>query len=592
MRQIKRVFSDVKKYGIHSILVRYFICIALVVMLPTILISSCIYIFYNKLAMNEMVTERKENLEMKKKMTEVFFENVIINIHEMSRNKSVTDFMQEPASGKKGAYNKSNMVSTLTDVIGKVIAVNYISADVSIYSEKNENLFLLSKGIVNNAEFEKKIFEYSEFDLTFNVYPAEQNNYILISNKIKDENNTYIGLVTIYIPIGDLEDYIASRDNNSDLYIVDSKGNIIFSTNINNIRKNIKQMYFYNDSLDSTEDVVYDCVRNGETYTIVKTSTKYNSRNYISVVSNQRYKEKTYVILRFIIVSLAFIIFVGLGLSIFISVRLYIPVYEVVHMINRTNSLAGELSEVDGKNEIMYIISHLGLSVDEIEKLKLQVDEKVEMLNKANSKALQMQINPHFIHNALEVINWKIISLAGFENEASEMIISLAKMMRYALETEHSIVTVDEEMENLRAYLNFQKVRLKDKVDIRIDIPKNIGHYSIVKLSLQPMLENVFSHGIKGIKRKGIIDICAVEKSDCIEFYIRDNGVGIAENEAEKIRERLKNEYIMEKNQIGIANVNQRIKIIFGDSYGVKLQSHEEGNTVFLLTIPKIEQKQ
>ena len=528
---------------------------------------------------------------MKKSITELLFENVMVTMQEISRNSVTIEYFKDEGN-TLSVYDIYIMSEMLETNISKSISFSDLVSDVSLYSPNRKGSFRLGVGIISHNAVEKRIFEENDLDLSIDTYDDGNNTYILVYNRIIDTKNNAEGLITVYLNAAKVKDYLIDHAQfNDNLYIVDSAGETLFSMNLNDIGKPLEKLFFYKEYISESSHHDYDFMINGMSYTVLESMSDYNSRRYILVSSNNDYQQKTAVILNYIFVFVLITFILSLVVAFVLSMRLYIPISELLLSVKDNRYLYSDVIENSKENEILYIMSHLDLSARELENLKKQLDEKVKLLNRANSKVLQMQINPHFMYNALTAVNWKIIGLAGLENEASAMIYSLANMMRYALETEHSIVTISNETENVKAYLKFQKIRFKDKLETRCDIPESIGNYSIIKLSLQPLIENAFSHGLKKIQGVGTVSVSATEEDNRIIFRIEDNGVGIEDSKALLIKERLKSEYTMKENQIGIANVNQRIKLVYGEQYGVELVSYHPGNTVFTVTIPKIRQK-
>lgn len=591
MKYVKKMVADTLQYGIHSLLVKYLIVIAVTVIIPAIVISLSVSMFYEDYVYRESTEEKQETLQMNKKMTELVFENAMMTVREISVSSAVDEFLKKTSPETvQDMYKMYETVDTLSETIAERIASNTVITDVCVYSVYGNDMFFLSKGIVDKKMQEKIIIPEDADDLSVKHH-NNGDEYILVSNRVRNKENEVIGGVVLYISNANIEKYTDDSRNENNLIVADKKGNIIYAKNSNMLGKNLKEQSFYDKQLEESSDVFYECEIDKEPYRIIKTSTTHSVRNYIFLVSNKVYLEKLTDIKSFMYIALMITLLISLVVAVFLSIKLYMPIYEIVNKIRKTDGLSRGIIDKISKNEILHIISHFDFNIKETERLKTQLDEKIALLNNANLKVLQMQINPHFMHNALDSINWKAIRSMGFDNDVSKMILLLAKLMRYTFENTDMMVSVGKEIENIEAYLEFQKIRLKDKMEISINIPENIKKFSIIKLSLQPIVENIFSHGIKGIDYVGKITISAIEKEEQIELEIRDNGLGMKDKEAERVKERLKNDYTMKSEQIGIANVNQRIKLIFGDKYGIGLRSYSVGNTVFVITIPKIGQE-
>ncbi len=193
-------------------------------------------------------------------------------------------------------------------------------------------------------------------------------------------------------------------------------------------------------------------------------------------------------------------------------------------------------------------------------------------------KALNAQLNPHFIYNTLNIINWTC--LEGNLEATSRMIVNLSRMLQYTSHHEGLFETLENDIEWLKRYLYIMQIRFADKFDVILDIPEEFMQLSVPKLFLQPFVENALLHGFADIKEKGLLEIHAEYEGDDVVFYVEDNGCGMTQ---QKIKE------IMNGNpdSIGIANVNQRIKILYGKEYGVECSSQMGEGTSIKIKIRK-----
>lgn len=207
---------------------------------------------------------------------------------------------------------------------------------------------------------------------------------------------------------------------------------------------------------------------------------------------------------------------------------------------------------------------------------------EIEIANKnerdAELKALQAQINPHFLYNTLDIIHWMTDS-----PEISNIINNLGKFFRLSLSGGRSVILVQEEIEQVRAYMNIQNIRFKSKFTFIEEIDSKVHEYSMLKLILQPLVENSLLHGLKYMKTGGIIKLYCRMEDDKLAFYIEDNGTGV---DIERIN------YILEGNEnksgYGIKNVNERIKLKYGQQYGLYYSNLEGEGTRVKVIIPII----
>ena len=246
-----------------------------------------------------------------------------------------------------------------------------------------------------------------------------------------------------------------------------------------------------------------------------------------------------------------------------------------------TQVMGGDLTvrlaaELNG-DELDVIACHFN---EMCEKLDLHIQKsylaEIEQKN-AEMSALQSQINPHFLYNTLDSIIWMIQS--GEYKGAEQMVSSLAKFFRISLSQGKDIIPLEKELEHATSYLAIQNIRFKDKFEFSVQADKKLLHYLCPKLSIQPLLENAIYHGMEGVYDDGEITISVYEKDYLIHIDVSDNGLGMPEKVVEYI---MHNRVVSSKrgSGIGVRNVDERIKLFYGEQYGVTIESElDEGTT-------------
>ncbi len=225
-------------------------------------------------------------------------------------------------------------------------------------------------------------------------------------------------------------------------------------------------------------------------------------------------------------------------------------------------------------NEFGYLNNHFNNMAINIEELIEQLNRKNQQKREADIKVLQEQMNPHFIYNTLDVMNWHAIEAGA--GEISRMLSLLGKMLRIALSSGESFIPIRKEVEHITCYVELQKIRYQDQIHILLHIPETINDYYLPKLTLQPFVENAIIHGFHS-RRKGFIAIRALELTDSIVFIIEDNGHGM--EDTAKVRE---------QQHHGVSNVSDRIDLYFGSAYGVNIESILDKGTTVTISVPKL----
>ncbi len=293
----------------------------------------------------------------------------------------------------------------------------------------------------------------------------------------------------------------------------------------------------------------------------------------------EKYFEKTPV---FIFMIIGFIIVVVIAYV--ISLDLLIPYKRIEQILENPR----EIYEAEnGELEYDYIISSVKKLVGSKYLAESQVVEKIKELQSMQIAVLQEQIKPHFLFNSLQIISLYSDELSGAGNKISDMIHKLSKMMKYTFSSTTYITPLRDEIEYVKNYLLFQKVRYHEEFDAFYDIPKEIENLKIIKMSFQPIVENAIYHGIRYSKKKCFIKFKGCISGDKLIFEISNSGTMISDDDIDKLNNELYDEKI-DNEHIGLKNVNKRIKLLFGEQYGIYMKKGEIGETIVVFELPVI----
>lgn len=216
---------------------------------------------------------------------------------------------------------------------------------------------------------------------------------------------------------------------------------------------------------------------------------------------------------------------------------------------------------------------------------KMKEDE--QKMRRLDLRLLQEQINPHFLYNTLDTIVWLIE--CNKAEEAVDMVVTLSNFFRLVLSKGKEFISIREEEQHIRSYLEIQEVRYRDILAYDICIDKELYDYRILKLSLQPLVENALYHGIKYKRAKGNIRIRGEKEGEVLHLTVSDDGVGMDAAELEKLQSDMERPCGESERGFGLANVNERIRMYFGVGYGMKITSQKGEGTVVTLTIPAVK---
>lgn len=248
---------------------------------------------------------------------------------------------------------------------------------------------------------------------------------------------------------------------------------------------------------------------------------------------------------------------------------------------NMANVEAGKMEihvTSDARDEVGELIRGFGKMIDEINHLISEVYESKIAQKEYEMKALQAQINPHFLYNSLSLINWKAIEAE--QADISRITLRLSSFYRTALNKGKNILKIRDELNNMRAYIDIQLMMHDDEFDVEIDVDERILDYETLNLILQPLIENAIDHGIDLLEdRRGKIKILGKQEEDKVYLIVEDNGVGMEKEKAEVILTQGSKGY-------GVRNVNERIQLYYGKEYSLHVESIVGTGTKITICIP------
>lgn len=273
----------------------------------------------------------------------------------------------------------------------------------------------------------------------------------------------------------------------------------------------------------------------------------------------------------------------GLLVAFISSSRASKPLKKILNLLDDKQNMTDSFSYY----ETMQIAQKLSSIISANKQLREEMKTTLEEFDSLQNKALQYQMNPHFLYNTLNTVSMYVAKELGPRHEAVGMILKLSQLLRYSLNTDDNLVTLKEEMSYAEQYLDIVIKRHQLEININWDIPDELMMGKVLRMALQPLIENAIYHGIQPAGG-GIIEISARREQKDMVIVIADNGVGMTENEVKELNLSIQQSSIRSKH-IGVANVNRRIQILFGENYGTTIQSLKEHGTMVEVKIPYFE---
>ena len=301
--------------------------------------------------------------------------------------------------------------------------------------------------------------------------------------------------------------------------------------------------------------------------------------NMSELLKNSRKARSIYVLVALGLIAVALVISSEIARNITFPIQ---KLRDSMKRVQKGDFSAAEI-EVYSDNEIGSLTRSFNVMTHKIQDLMAQNIQEQEQKRKIELKALQSQINPHFLYNTLDSIIWMA---EGKKNEEVVlMTASLARLLRQSISIENELVTIGQEVEYVRSYLTIQKMRYKDKLEFEINVDPRITHAKIIRLVLQPIVENAIYHGLKYKESKGMLKVHGYELGERIIIDITDDGVGMDEETLKHIYDKHKVNY--HSNGVGVYNVQQRLVLYYGKEYGIIYHSEKGKGTTATVVIPK-----
>jgi two-component system, sensor histidine kinase YesM len=325
---------------------------------------------------------------------------------------------------------------------------------------------------------------------------------------------------------------------------------------------------------------------NGERSFVNHFTTDFEGWTYWSIIPfNKMFSKITVVKYSLVLVfMLMFIILISLGFN-FLR-RITNPILELAGTMQKVQN--GNFNIVNSLNPSKIYEDEVGILYRNFKTMIQRIDELIQenyskqlLIKETEFKALQSQINPHFLYNTLESINW--LAIINKQKQISSMVEALGNLMRNSINFKEDIITVGEELEIVNSYLTIQKYRFDDRLEFQLDVPSHFMKCRIPKLILQPLLENSFKHAVETSVYTSVIKLEAYQEEDKLFIRVEDNGPGIDPLILEKVKE---GKVKPKGSGIGLNNIDNRIKLFTGEEYGLRIENLLGKGTAITVVLP------
>jgi len=587
-----KILEYLQDYRFNSILVKNFLAILIFLIITFTIIMVAVMGKMNDIITEEVGNMSVNSLSKTRDRIDVVMEEVAQISGHLSLDDDVQRFMLPNTNELFGTTHTLNVKQKIEMYSG---VFDYIDS-IYVYSHKN-------KYIVSDEDG-SKIDDFSDNNWMANLTEREYEPARMIS---RAKNNSYPNLISYIQPVrltqmqflggiivnidnDRLEELVVSniQDAAESLIIVDNRNNIIYSSNQAILRKKINDIDFYN-KIDYEKSDGYQILNDGEQDVIIAVATSNEFQwKYISSIPLSAYADHKDSIRVFQIALYAVSILLAILAAFVISMYSYRPVKSILDLLKNPDLYQESLATETGlkKNETHEIALNIVRNLYSNRQMQVEMKTYTDIMDKAQLMALQAQISPHFLYNTLENIRWRAIELGKGDNQVSQSIVYLSELLRNTLDIDQQLITLDEEINSAKIYVQILQLRYEDKLKVIWDVDKALLNCRIVKVSLQPLIENAVYHGIKPLRTQGIVDIKIYQKEAQMIIEVTDNGVGMTPEMVAKLNEDMHDKYVLSEEHIGVRNVNQRLQLLLGDEAGIEITSKEGKGTRVTLYLP------
>lgn len=576
-------------YRFNSILVKSFFSILVVLLCTFAIVMWQVSRKIDDVIESEVATMSRNTLNQTKERMDTLMNEVVQISGQMSLDEDIMKFLLPEGDGERNkeatlaAKDQIRMYSGLFDYIDSIY----------VYSSKLQYV-VTSDGGGPLEEFDDLTWHSN---LTERIY--EPGRMISRVNKpgfpyflsyiqpIRLTQMQFLGGIIVNIDIDKLDDQMAV-DSSEELLIVDDRDNVIFANRQENLMKKWTELPLA-QLVDKETDTGSQSVKaeDGEQIFTVLHSSDFKWR-YVSVVPMRKYQEYQREFGSFYVLTIMLILILSVIAAVLISVYTYNPVKNILNLLKNPDIYepVGPAKQGFKQDEIQEITGNIVRNFYSNRQMQKELEDYLNLVNKAQLAALQAQISPHFLFNTLENLRWRAIAICKGDNEVSQIILNLSEMLRISLDNSRQIISLEEEIKNARLYIEILQLRYADKIKVEWNISEELKKCQIVKVSLQPLIENAVYHGIKPLRGQGIISISAFSENERVKIRVRDNGVGMSQEECRLLNEDLKSAYQTKEGHIGVRNVGQRLKLILGDAAEMSLRSAVGEGTTVTISLP------
>lgn len=538
----------------------------------------------------KLMEQTGENLEdylvNMRQISDAVYYNVIKENDFSSSDKDIQRGMNLLYEANK---DKLRTIAVYNDY-GSLIAAEPVAAQKEDPDVTRQDWYRQAMNEMENMHFSTPHIQNLFDDAAFSYYWVISLSRVV---ELTDRGVSQLGVLLVdmdFSGIARMMRQINTSKNGQYYYLCDSSGEIIYHPRQIQISREIGG----ENSVEAAKykNGVYDEVFGSEHRKVVVNTISYTGWKLVGVIPYSSFTHDMINMRYFIIMLMLLMAMMLVVINRVVSVGIARP-------LSRLNDsvLAYETGEkpriyIGGSLEIRHLGHSIQESYEQIDSLMKKIVLEQNERRKSELDALQSQINPHFLYNALESITWMI---EGERNEEAVFMISqLARLFRISLSKGKTVIPIRDELQHAQSYINIQKVRYRNSFSVTFDVEPEVENFCTVKLILQPILENAINYGVREMDDCGEITVTGTYRDGRVVLAVSDNGLGMTQEDARLVLTD-SNRVHKHGSGVGLVNIHRRIQLLFGMEYGLRIESElDEGTTVFieLPAVPYTEENQ
>lgn len=586
----RKLFQYLKKLKPGEIQTTLMLVVSGISLVTMFLMGIIMYMRFSTLSRQETIESSRKLMEQ----TGETMEDYLVNMRQISdavyynvvKENDFHDAREEIQKGMNLLY-EANRDKLRTIAIynsdGSLMAAEPVATQKEDPDVTRQEWYQSAMEEMENIHFSTPHIQNLFEDSTFRYYWVISSSRVV---ELTENRDSQMGVLLVdmdFSSISRMMNQINEVGNGQYYYLCNSDGDIIYHPRQIQISDGISRENSIKAA--SYKDGVYDETFEGTQRKVIVNTISYTGWKLVGAIPYSIFTHEMLNIRYFIAMVTLLMAMMLTIINRVVAERISRPIRKLNHSVMEYE--AGKKPEIyiGGSWEIRHLGYSIQSSYEKSEKLMQEIVWEQNERRKSELDALQSQINPHFLYNALDSITWMI---EGERNdEAAFMISQLAKLFRISLSKGHTIISVKDELQHAQSYMNIQRVRYKDAFSVTFDVEPELEKYCAVKLTLQPILENAINYGVDPMDDCGEIRVCVRKEGELLVLSAEDNGIGMSEEEVELLLTD-NNRVPKHGSGVGLINIHNRLQILFGKEYGLVIESEPDEGTKVSIQIPAI----